>query len=88
MLTSSPAVQSQPPCPCYAAPHLPSSFSNANAQSISGFTAKSAAREADIESKFNVIPSPDSSTPAWHLHAGTPCRGLEAQQPTRRIHSR
>src|SRR4051812_31290374 len=33
-------------------------LSNANAQSISGFTAKSAAREADIESKFKSIPNP------------------------------
>src|SRR3954471_19930061 len=36
-------------------------LSNANAQSISGFTAKSAAREADIESKFKSIPSPDEA---------------------------
>ena len=34
-------------------------FSNANAQSISGFTAKSATRETEIESKFKSVPSPD-----------------------------
>jgi N-acetylated-alpha-linked acidic dipeptidase len=36
-------------------------LSNANAQSISGFTAKSAARESEIESKFKSIPSSDEA---------------------------
>ena len=34
-------------------------FSSANAQTILGFTPSSAAREAEIESKFKSIPSPD-----------------------------
>ena len=34
-------------------------FSSANAQTILGFTPSSAAREAEIESKFKSLPSPD-----------------------------
>src|SRR3954466_15259618 len=47
-------------------------LSNANAQSISGFTAKSAAREADIESKFKSIPSPDEERRQHRIFTAEP----------------
>ena len=61
----------------------------ASAQTILGFTPASAARETEIEEKFKSIPTPDEERRQHRIFtAGTPRRRIEAQQRTRRIHSR